>query len=114
MMMLGAAWQAGHIPVSAHAIGQAITLNGVKVRENRLAFDLGRLMRGNPDIVRAGITPPASGRPAETFADILSDRCARPEKFSRVVAVPSRCAAIDSTAPIVVTPVPPTPVTRMS
>jgi len=77
MMMLGAAWQAGHIPVSAHAIGQAITLNGVKVRENRLAFDLGRLMRGNPDIVRAGITPPVSGRPAETFADILSDRCAR-------------------------------------
>ena len=40
--------------------------------------------------------------------------CARPEKFSRVVAVPSRCAAIDITAPIVVTPVPPTPVTRMS
>ena len=77
MMMLGAAWQAGHIPVSVGAIGQALALNGVKVRENRLAFDLGRLMQGNPDIVRSGITPPAAERPAETFADILSDRCTR-------------------------------------
>ena len=77
MIMLGAAWQAGAVPVSAGAIFKAITLNGVKIEKNRFAFDLGRLMRGNPDIVRAGITPPAAGRPAETFADILSDRCAR-------------------------------------
>ena len=77
MMMLGAAWQAGHIPVSAQAIGQALALNRVKVGENRLAFNLGRLMQGNPAIVRAGTTPPAACRPAETFTDILSDRCVR-------------------------------------
>ena len=54
LMVVGMAAQSGLLPVSVAAMEQAITLNGVKVGENRLAFDLGRLMQGNPDIVRAG------------------------------------------------------------
>ncbi len=40
--LMGAAWQAGLIPVSAEAMDQAIELNGVEVEKNRQAFLWGR------------------------------------------------------------------------
>lgn len=42
LMMVGAAYQRGLIPVSAEAIEQAITLNGVAVKANIQAFRVGR------------------------------------------------------------------------
>ncbi|WP_373635401.1 indolepyruvate ferredoxin oxidoreductase family protein [Yoonia sp. SS1-5] len=42
MMIFGAAWQMGAIPVSGDAIRQAITLNGAAVERNLRAFELGR------------------------------------------------------------------------
>ncbi len=42
MIMAGFAFQKGLIPLSAEAIAEAITLNGVKAAENQRAFDLGR------------------------------------------------------------------------
>ncbi len=42
MMVFGAAWQRGLIPVSLEAIRRAIELNGAAVEKNREAFDLGR------------------------------------------------------------------------
>jgi indolepyruvate ferredoxin oxidoreductase len=42
LMMVGAAFQRGLIPVSAEAIEQAITLNGVAVKANIQAFRVGR------------------------------------------------------------------------
>ena len=39
--------------------------------------------------------------------------CARPVMSSTVAPLPSRCAAMPISAPIVTTPVPPMPVTRM-
>jgi indolepyruvate ferredoxin oxidoreductase len=42
LMMVGAAFQRGLIPVSAEAIEQAITLNGVAVKANVQAFRVGR------------------------------------------------------------------------
>ena len=39
--------------------------------------------------------------------------CARPVKSSTLQPLPSRCAAMPSSAPTVMTPVPPMPVTRM-
>jgi indolepyruvate ferredoxin oxidoreductase len=48
MLVLGAAYQAGAIPVSAEAIEQAITLNGVSVGMNTQAFRAGRLLVADP------------------------------------------------------------------
>ena len=48
VMMLGYAYQQGLLPVSAEAIDQAIELNGVSIKMNRLAFALGRLASVDP------------------------------------------------------------------
>jgi len=42
MMIFGAAWQQGLIPLSHNAITQAITLNGAAVDRNLRAFEIGR------------------------------------------------------------------------
>ncbi|MEM9550321.1 MAG: indolepyruvate ferredoxin oxidoreductase family protein [Pseudomonadota bacterium] len=42
MMIFGAAWQKGLIPLSREAILQAIDLNGAAVQRNLKAFDIGR------------------------------------------------------------------------
>lgn len=42
MMLLGAAWQLGQVPLSHDALMQAIALNGAKVDENQRAFEVGR------------------------------------------------------------------------
>jgi indolepyruvate ferredoxin oxidoreductase len=48
MLVLGAAYQAGAIPVNAEAIERAITLNGVAVAMNTHAFRAGRLLVADP------------------------------------------------------------------
>jgi indolepyruvate ferredoxin oxidoreductase len=53
MIMLGAAWQSGLVPVSAEAILEANRLNGAKVGINAAAFQLGRLAVADPAAVRA-------------------------------------------------------------
>ncbi|MEL6884791.1 MAG: indolepyruvate ferredoxin oxidoreductase family protein [Pseudomonadota bacterium] len=42
MMIFGAAWQRGLVPLSLDAIRQAIDLNGAAVERNTRAFDIGR------------------------------------------------------------------------
>ncbi len=42
MVMLGAAWQSGLVPLSRAAVEKAITLNGAEVKANLMAFSLGR------------------------------------------------------------------------
>ena len=42
VMMLGAAWQAGMVPLSEAALRRAIELNGAAVEGNLKAFDIGR------------------------------------------------------------------------
>ncbi|MCE8535789.1 indolepyruvate ferredoxin oxidoreductase family protein [Ruegeria pomeroyi] len=49
MLLMGAAWQQGGIPLSLEAIHRAIELNGVAVAKNRRAFDLGRLAMADPE-----------------------------------------------------------------
>lgn len=65
ILLLGAAYQAGTIPVSSAAIEEAIRLNGVAVEMNLLAFRWGRLAVLDPQRVeeavkaaRAGATQP--------------------------------------------------------
>ncbi len=48
MIVIGAAYQAGLMPMSAQAIEEAIALNGVKVEANQNAFRAGRLAVAEP------------------------------------------------------------------
>jgi indolepyruvate ferredoxin oxidoreductase len=57
MIVLGAAWQAGAIPVSADAIEDAVKLNGVSVQMNTHAFRAGRLLVADPAWVRTVARP---------------------------------------------------------
>ena len=51
VVMVGAAWQQGLVPVSLDALLRAIELNGVRIDENRKAFTWGRIAAHDPDAV---------------------------------------------------------------
>jgi indolepyruvate ferredoxin oxidoreductase len=48
MMMMGYAYQKGLLPLTAKAIEQAIEVNGVSIKMNTQAFQLGRLAAADP------------------------------------------------------------------
>ena len=48
IMMMGYAYQKGLLPLSAQAIEQAIEVNGVAIKMNKQAFQLGRLAAADP------------------------------------------------------------------
>ena len=52
IIMLGACWQAGLIPLSEAALMRAIELNGVAIEGNKTAFALGRLALAAPEAIR--------------------------------------------------------------
>lgn len=76
MLLVGAAWQQGGIPLSLEALHRAINLNGVAVDKNLRAFDLGRLAIADPD---------AAAKLAGMDAPILLD-AHRPETLDSIVA----------------------------
>jgi len=53
MLLLGYAWQAGTIPISADAINQAIRLNGAGSETNNRCFSYGRLAAHDPELMQA-------------------------------------------------------------
>src|SRR5262249_19581091 len=71
MIMLGAAWQQGLVPVSEAALLRAITLNAVAVEENRLAFASGRLIAADPAFAA---TLGDARNPAETLDEMIARR----------------------------------------
>jgi indolepyruvate ferredoxin oxidoreductase len=77
MIMAGFAWQKGLIPVSSRAVHRAIRLNGVKVKENEAAFDLGRLAAHDSARAKALLPP----EPAPVEAQKLDQIVARREKL---------------------------------
>jgi len=64
MIVLGAAYQTGAIPIGASAIEQAIRLNGVAVEMNLNAFRTGRQYVVDPASVKAASATRASAAPA--------------------------------------------------
>ncbi len=49
MVLLGASWQSGQLPLSRAAIMRAIELNDARVQDNMRAFEIGRWAVVNPD-----------------------------------------------------------------
>ncbi len=73
VIVLGAAWQRGAIPLSIDALRQAFTLNGVAVETNLAALEWGRAAVAAPEIVAAELERPAAtvalGAPARALVD---------------------------------------------
>jgi indolepyruvate ferredoxin oxidoreductase len=84
VLLLGAAVQAGAIPVPADAIEQAITLNAVAVDTNLAAFRWGRAWVHDAASVEraAGLTRPAG---AESFDDLV-ERLAADRNLHKLMA----------------------------
>lgn len=76
MIMVGYAWQKGHIPVSLRGLYRAIKLNGVKIAENMKAFDVGRLAAVDPDRLEKTSDPRGDVKPM-TLDEIIEDRAGR-------------------------------------
>ena len=57
MMLLGAAWQRGLVPLSHEAIVEAVKLNGAAVDKNLRAFEIGRWAVTHPEDANALLTP---------------------------------------------------------
>ncbi|MEZ5738881.1 MAG: molybdopterin-dependent oxidoreductase [Burkholderiaceae bacterium] len=68
MMLLGAAWQMGRIPLSRAAIDRAIELNGVAVAMNKSAFDWGRRLVVDPDAVLRQAAPASHAAQAKVIS----------------------------------------------
>ena len=78
VLMLGAAWQAGLIPLGQESIEQAIRLNGAGVEGNLLAFKVGRWAIAHPkDVLPAHPAPAAS----TNLDEVIDLRAAALEKF---------------------------------
>lgn len=70
VMMLGAAWQKGLVPVSESALHQAILLNGVQIETNRAAFAFGRVLAVAPERLKAHLREqPVEDATLEEFID---------------------------------------------
>ncbi|SLN13422.1 indolepyruvate ferredoxin oxidoreductase [Pseudoruegeria aquimaris] len=63
MIMLGAAWQRGLVPLSREAIRQAIELNGAAVAGNLKAFEIGRWAITHPEDAAQLAAPKVVAKP---------------------------------------------------
>ncbi|MGQ3486483.1 indolepyruvate ferredoxin oxidoreductase family protein [Roseovarius pacificus] len=73
MIVFGAAWQRGLVPLSLEAIRDAITLNGAAVERNLRAFDVGRWAAVFPEEAEALLTPNVVEKP-KTLDDKIAFR----------------------------------------
>ena len=73
VLMLGAAWQSGLVPVSLQALLRAIELNGIKIEENGRAFSWGRIAVANPAAVDR-LSKDAEENGNETLDEIIERR----------------------------------------
>ncbi|PJE26899.1 indolepyruvate ferredoxin oxidoreductase [Pseudooceanicola antarcticus] len=81
MILLGAAWQQGLVPLSHDAIRQAVTLNGAAVERNLHAFEVGRYAVLHKEEV-AQLIAPAAQKPEPLSLDALIEtRAAHLRKY---------------------------------
>ncbi|MEC8041956.1 MAG: DUF6537 domain-containing protein, partial [Pseudomonadota bacterium] len=99
MLLVGASWQQGGLPLSYEALMHAITLNGVAIEKNKQAFELGRLAYAEPETVSRLMqpTPPVlldAHRP-QTAAEVIADRLERLQAYGGASYVARYRAMID-------------------
>ncbi|MEM9576125.1 MAG: indolepyruvate ferredoxin oxidoreductase family protein [Pseudomonadota bacterium] len=70
MMIFGASWQRGLVPLSYTAIESAIRLNGAAVERNLRAFEIGRWAAAHPDDAAALLAPNVLSLPPSTVDQI--------------------------------------------
>ena len=91
MIVLGAAYQAGAIPVSARAIEEAVALNGVSVPMNTHAFRVGRLLVADPawleTVKRQRVGAAAAGPALTAEARALVERAGAAGELRRLLEV---------------------------
>ena len=75
VLMLGAAWQRGLVPVSLEALERAIALNGVAVEQNRRALAWGRIAGADPAGFRQALGGTRDEAP-ETLDAVIARRVA--------------------------------------
>jgi indolepyruvate ferredoxin oxidoreductase len=71
VIMLGAGWQQGLVPISMEALMRAIELNGVAVEQNKRALVCGRLAVANEDFTAQLL---GQTQPEETLDQIIARR----------------------------------------
>ena len=78
VMLMGAAYQMGLLPVGLEALDRAIAMNGVSIRLNREAFAWGRLAAHDLALVEkiAGLRPERHAPPAESLDEMVARRVA--------------------------------------
>jgi indolepyruvate ferredoxin oxidoreductase len=76
LVLLGAAWQRGTLPLSLAAIERAIDLNGNAAATNKRAFALGRLATHDPARVEAVLTPAERESPPADLTAVIAHRAA--------------------------------------
>jgi len=78
MLLVGAAWQQGGIPLSLAALHRGIELNGVQIDKNKKAFDLGRLAIADPARAQALANPvqpvALADHRAKTLDEVIAHR----------------------------------------
>ena len=78
MLLVGAAWQQGGIPISLEAIQRAIELNAVQIERNKQAFDLGRLAYADRDraarLMQGDAANPVDAQHEQTLPQIIARR----------------------------------------
>ncbi|WP_350460803.1 indolepyruvate ferredoxin oxidoreductase family protein [Amaricoccus sp.] len=79
VLMLGAAWQAGLLPLGLDALTRAIEINGAGVEGNKRAFAFGRWAILHPAEAAAAIAGVAA--PAEDLDAIVARRAAHLERY---------------------------------
>ncbi len=76
MIMAGYAWQMGKVPVTLRGFYRAVKLNGVKIKENMGAFDLGRIAAHDPARL-AHMNDPRGQTPEKTLDELIDHRASR-------------------------------------
>lgn len=99
MMILGAAWQRGMVPLSEAAILRAVELNGAGVKGNLRAFQLGRWAVLHPDAAKAELGDKVVEKP-KSFEERLAIRLKHLTDFQNAALASKYEIAVKAAGPL--------------